>query len=68
MNENYSKVFVMVTSPVLSSSSPADSFQNNDYKNSNHEKSYLFKTYLKGNFVKIQAVNGVVTLTGIATL
>jgi osmotically-inducible protein OsmY len=49
---------------LLALSVPVNASKMDDRIESSAKKSYVFKTYLKGDDIKIQSMNGVVTLTG----
>ncbi|MDO8720880.1 MAG: BON domain-containing protein, partial [Syntrophales bacterium] len=60
------KLFVMMVAAValLMTSVPVHASKMDDRIESSAKKSYVFKTYLKGDDIKIQSMDGVVTLTG----
>ncbi len=64
MNANYLKVLVAVTATVLLTSVSARASEIDERIESSAKQSYVFKTYLKNDAVKIQSQDGVVTLTG----
>jgi len=64
MNPNYLKLFFAFTSAVLLMSTSARASEMDDRIESSAKQSYVFKTYLKGDAIKIEARDGVVTLTG----
>ena len=61
------KVVVMLVAAValLALSLPVQASKTDDRIESTAKKSYVFKTYLKGDDIKIQSKDGAVTLTGI---
>jgi hyperosmotically inducible protein len=60
------KLAVMMVAVValLMTSVPAQASKMDDRIESSAKKSYVFKTYLKGDDIKIQSMDGAVTLTG----
>jgi osmotically-inducible protein OsmY len=60
----YSIFAVAVAVALLAISVPAHASKVDDRIESSARKSYVFKTYLKGDDIKIQSKDGVVTLTG----
>jgi osmotically-inducible protein OsmY len=64
MNSNYLKVFVAMTAVVLLTSVSARASEIDERIESSAKQSYTFKTYLKNDAIKIQSVEGVVTLKG----
>ncbi len=64
MNPNYRKVFVAVMAAVLLTSVSARASEMDERIESSAKQSYVFKTYLKNDAIKIQSKDGVVTLTG----
>jgi hyperosmotically inducible periplasmic protein len=64
MNKNYMKVFVAVTAVVLFTSLSACASEMAERIESSAKQTYVFKTYLKDDAIKIQSKDGVVTLTG----
>ncbi len=64
MNKNYMRVLVAVTAVVLFTSVSAPASEIDERIESSAKQSYVFKTYLKNDDIKIQSVDGVVTLTG----
>jgi hyperosmotically inducible periplasmic protein len=64
MDRNYLKVFFAVTAVVLFASVPARASEMDTRIESSARQSYVFKTYLKSDAIKIQSTEGVVTLTG----
>ncbi len=58
-------IFLMVAAvALLALSVPVHASKMDDRIESSAKKSYVFKTYLKGDDIKIQSRDGVVTLTG----
>ena len=64
MNQNYLKVLVAVTAAVLLMSVSARASEMDVRIESSAKQSYVFKTYLMNDAIKIQSMDGVVTLTG----
>jgi len=64
MNQNYLKVFVALTAVVLFTSASARASEMDERIESSAKQSYVFKTYLNNDAIKIQSMDGVVTLTG----
>jgi len=64
MNQNYLKVFVALMVSALFMSVSARASEIDDRIESSAKQSYVFKTYLKDDAVKIQSMDGVVTLKG----
>jgi len=64
MNQNYLKVFVALMVSALFTSVSARASEIDDRIESSAKQSYVFKTYLKNDAIKIQSKDGVVTLTG----
>ena len=60
----YSAVLMMAVVALLVTSMPVYASKMDDRIESSAKKSYVFKTYLKGDDIKIQSKDGVVTLTG----
>ena len=60
------RIVVMIVAVValLMTSAPVQASKMDDRIESSARKSYVFKTYLKGDDIKIQSMDGVVTLTG----
>jgi len=67
MNINYSKVFLSVTFAILMTSVSVRASQSDDRIESSAKDSYVFKTYLKDDSIKIESNNGMVTLTGMVS-
>ena len=57
-------VMIVAVVALLLSGVPARASQTDDRIESSAKQSYVFKTYLKADDIKIQSINGVVTLTG----
>jgi osmotically-inducible protein OsmY len=55
---------VVLTVALVVASAPARASETDDRIQSSAEKSYVFKTYLKGDAIKVESKDGVVTLTG----
>ncbi len=64
MNSNYMKILVTVTAAVLLASVSARASEIDGRIESSAKQSYVFKTYLKNDTIKIKSEEGVVTLTG----
>ena len=64
MNLNYLKVFFTVTAVVVSISVLALASEMDQRIESSVKQSYVFTNYLNNDDIKIQSINGVVTLTG----
>jgi len=64
MNLNYLKVFFTVTAVVVSTSVLALASEMDQRIESSVKQSYVFTNYLNNDDIKIQSINGVVTLTG----
>lgn len=64
MKQNYSKIFMAVTAIALFSAVSAEAAQMDKDIESLVKQSYVFKTYLKDDAIKVKADDGVVTLTG----
>ncbi len=64
MNPNYRKVFVAVMAAVLLTSVSARASEMDERIESSAKQSYVFKTYLKNDVIKIQSKDGLVTLMG----
>jgi hyperosmotically inducible protein len=67
MNIKYSKVFLSVTFAILMTSVSVRASQSDDRIESSAKDSYVFKTYLKDDSIKIESNNGMVTLTGMVS-
>jgi osmotically-inducible protein OsmY len=57
-------VLMVVVAALLIISVPVQASKMDDRIESSAKKSYVFKTHLKGDDIKIQSMDGVVTLTG----
>ena len=64
MDPRYLKVFAVVAGAVLLASVSAYASETDGRIESSARKSYVFKTYLKDDAVKVQSKDGVVTLRG----
>lgn len=64
MNTNYLKILVVMTAAVLLTGVSARASETDERIESSAKQSYVFKTYLKNDVVKIQSRDGIVTLTG----
>jgi hyperosmotically inducible protein len=64
MKAIYSISLMVVAVALLSISMPVHASKTDDRIESSARKSYVFKTYLKADDIKIQSKDGVVTLTG----
>ena len=64
MNQHYLKVLVVAIAAVLLTSVSALASETDGRIESSARESYVFKTYLNNDAIKIQSVDGVVTLTG----
>ena len=64
MKSKYSVTFLAAAVALLVTSMPVLASKMDDRIESSAKKSYVFKTYLKGDDIKIQSKDGVVTLTG----
>jgi hyperosmotically inducible periplasmic protein len=60
----YRVALVVAAVALLAISTPVYASKTDDRIESSAKKSYVFKTYLKGDDIKIQSKDGVVTLTG----
>jgi hyperosmotically inducible protein len=60
----YQKMFFMFTAALLMTGASAQASQTDERIESSAKKSFVFKTYLKDDAVKISSKDGVVTLTG----
>src|SRR3989304_3976095 len=60
----YYAVLMMIVVAMLAISVPVHASGTDERIESSAKKSYVFKTYLKGDDIKIQSKDGVVTLTG----
>jgi osmotically-inducible protein OsmY len=67
MNQNHLKVLVAITAAVLLTGVSARASETDVRIQSSAEQSYVFKTFLKNDAIKVQSINGVVTLTGTVT-
>lgn len=64
MKAMYSIALMMVSAVFLVTSVPVYATTMDDRIQASAEKSYVFKTYLKGDNIKIQSTDGIVALTG----
>jgi len=64
MNQNYLKILVAVMAVVLFTSVAACASEMDTRIESSAKQSYVFKTYLKNDAIKVQSKEGTVTLTG----
>src|SRR4030042_3986484 len=65
MKTMYRLIVMMVAAvALLMTSVPVHASKMDDRIESSAKKSYVFKTYLQSDDIKIQSVNGVVSLTG----
>ena len=64
MKKLYSIFLMVITVALLAISMPVLASKTDDRIESSARKSYVFKTYLKADDIKIQSKDGVVTLTG----
>ena len=64
MKAMYRVALVVAAVVLLAISVPVHATKMDDSIESSAKKSYVFKTYLKGDDIKIQSMDGVVTLTG----
>jgi hyperosmotically inducible periplasmic protein len=64
MNKNHLKVLVAITAVVLFTSVSARASETDVRIQSSANQSYVFKTFLKSDAIKVQSINGFVTLTG----
>lgn len=64
MKTMYSVALMVAAVVLLLISAPVHASTMDDRIESSAKESYVFKTYLKGDDIKIQSVNGVVSLTG----
>ena len=60
----YSRIFFAVTTILLLTSSSVRASDMDDRIESSAKNSYIYKTYLKDDNIKIESTNGIVTLTG----
>jgi hyperosmotically inducible protein len=67
MKAMYSLALMVAAVVLLVTSVPVHASTMDDRIQASAEKSYVFKTYLKGDDIKIQSKDGVVTLTGIVS-
>jgi Predicted periplasmic or secreted lipoprotein len=65
MKAMYSVALMVVVVALLAISAPLYASKMDDRIESSARKSYVFQTYLKGDDIKIESKDGVVTLTGI---
>ncbi|MBP1747338.1 MAG: putative periplasmic or secreted lipoprotein, partial [Deltaproteobacteria bacterium] len=64
MKKLYSISLMVAAVGLLAISMPVNASKMDDRIESSAKKSYVFKTYLKADAIKIQSKDGVVTLTG----
>jgi osmotically-inducible protein OsmY len=64
MKAMYSVVLLVAVTALLAISMPVHASKMDDRIESSAKKTYVFKTYLKNDDIKIQSKNGVVSLTG----
>jgi osmotically-inducible protein OsmY len=64
MHSNYLKIFVAMTAVVLLTSFSARASEMDERIESSAKQSYTFKTYLKNDDIRVQSMDGVVTLKG----
>ncbi len=64
LKSSRSLLLLAVTGAFLITSAPVRASETDDRIEASAKKSYVFKTYLKDDSVKVSAKNGVVTLTG----
>jgi osmotically-inducible protein OsmY len=64
MNTNYRRVLVAVVAALLLTCATVYASEVDDRIESSANNSYVFKTYLKGDDIKIESKDGIVTLTG----
>ena len=64
MKAIYSAALMMAVVALVALGVPAYASKTDDRIESSAKKSYVFKTYLKDDDIKIESKNGVVTLTG----
>jgi osmotically-inducible protein OsmY len=67
INAMYYVVLIVAVITLLVTSVPVRASEMDDRIELSIKKSYVFKTYLKGDDIKIQSVDGVVILTGIVS-
>ncbi len=67
MKAKYSISIVVAAVALLTLSAPVHASEMDDRIESSAKDSYVFKTYLKGDDIKIQSKDGAVTLTGIVS-
>lgn len=65
MKTLFSLSIVLAAVALLTFSMPVHASKTDDRIESSAKQSYVFKTYLKGDEIKIRSKNGVVTLTGV---
>jgi len=63
----YTAALMMAAFALLVFNAPANASKTDDRIESSARKSYVFKTYLKDDDIKIQSKNGAVTLTGLVS-
>jgi len=64
MRVRYSLALVAAVAALVGSSTPARASETDDRIESSFKKSYVYKTYLKDEHIKISSKDGAVTLTG----
>lgn len=64
MNFKYSATLLAAAAAIVLTSMPAIASKTDDRIESSARKSYVFKTYLKSDDIKVESKDGVVTLTG----
>ncbi len=64
MKLNYQRVFMLSALALLSTGTMLHASEMDDKTESSAQNSYVFKTYLKGDDVKVSSKEGVVTLSG----
>ena len=64
MKTNYQRILTVVAIAFLASSIPLFASETDERIDSSAKESYVFKTYLKGDAVKVESQEGVVTLSG----
>ena len=64
MKAMYSLALIVAAVALLMTGAPVHASKMDDGIESSAKKSYVFKTYLKGDDIKIQSTDGVVSLTG----
>jgi osmotically-inducible protein OsmY len=64
MKTNYQRIFMVTAIALLVASTPLQASETDDRIESSAKESYVFKTYLKNDAVKVQSEDGIVTLSG----